>query len=100
MTSYCQQLNEQIAEAINNNPLGIDIKFFIVKSLYLEIEKIYTDFLNAREEDLLTEEQLAHRQEVREQAGPHEGKFKTEVEMPIEQFKEVIELAEEKEDKE
>lgn len=52
MFSYCNDLQEKIIQVINENPLPIDVKFFIIKDLYNTISNGYQSFLAQPEEDI------------------------------------------------
>ena len=50
MFSYCDDLQEKMTQVINESPLSIDIKFFIIKDLYRTIHEAYVGYLNQPEQ--------------------------------------------------
>lgn len=50
MKSYCNDLRLKLTEVINNSSLPIDIKYYIVKDVYLELTNVFEQYLLIPEE--------------------------------------------------
>lgn len=51
MKSFFKELETELYDIINNSPLPIDAKYYVVQSLYREISNAYTTYLNMPEQE-------------------------------------------------
>lgn len=51
MRSFFKELETELYDIINNSPLPIDAKYYVVQSLYREISNAYTTYLNMPEQE-------------------------------------------------
>lgn len=51
MKSFFKELETKLYDVINDSPLPIDAKYYIVQSLYREISNAYTTYLNMPEQE-------------------------------------------------
>lgn len=47
MYSYLMDLRRKICDLLNECPIDIDAKFFVLKDIYLEVERVLNDYLKA-----------------------------------------------------
>lgn len=52
MRSYFLELEQQLYNIINNSPLGIDGKYYVVKEVFNNLCSTYEKFLNTPEENI------------------------------------------------
>lgn len=72
MKSYVQELRKGLCDIINQSPLNIDVKFYIVKDVLNELNDVLDNFLNTPEpESLQANDNNKHEQE--EQKHPKSG---------------------------
>lgn len=45
MYSYLMDLRKKICDILNECPIDIDAKFFVIKDIYLEVEKVLDNYL-------------------------------------------------------
>lgn len=51
MKSFFKELETELYDIINNSPLPIDAKYYVVQSLYREVSNAYTTYLNMPEQE-------------------------------------------------
>ena len=57
MYSYLMDLRKKICDLLNECPIDIDAKFFVLKDIYLEVERVLNDYLATKpQEEELQEE--------------------------------------------
>jgi len=54
MESLCKNLEVKLYNIFNNSELPIDVKYYIVKTFFQNVENAYNEYLNYKEDDNLT----------------------------------------------
>lgn len=55
MKSLANELRKNIAEVINASELEIDMKYYILKDILLEVDSLYSEFLRTEEKNIAEE---------------------------------------------
>lgn len=55
MRSYLKELEEQLINDINQSPLTIDAKYYILKSIFQEVAGVYQQWIQVEEEQNIEE---------------------------------------------
>lgn len=56
MKSLANELRQNIAEVLNASELEIDMKYYILKDILLEVDNLYSQFLRMEDKNIKTEE--------------------------------------------
>lgn len=64
MYSYLMDLRKKICDILNECPIDIDAKFFVLKDIYLEVEKVLDNYLKTE-----AQQEEAEEEEPEEESG-------------------------------
>lgn len=91
MKSYVQNLYQDLLNTINNNPLSVDIKFFIIKDIYRLVEEAYIGYLNTPDEIQQAKQEMEQIKKQEDKSIPLDYNVKID-----DSLKEIIDLGTEK----
>lgn len=91
MKSYVQNLYQDLLNTINNNPLSVDIKFFIIKDIYRLVEEAYIGYLNTPDEMQQAKQEMEQIKKQEDKSIPLDYNVKID-----DSLKEIIDLGTEK----
>lgn len=58
MYSYLMDLRKKICDLLNECPIDIDAKFFVLKDIYLEVERVLNDYLATKPQEEESQEEV------------------------------------------
>lgn len=58
MYSYLMDLRKKICDLLNECPIDIDAKFFVLKDIYLEVERVLNDYLATKPQEEEPQEEM------------------------------------------
>lgn len=58
MYSYLMDLRKKICDLLNECPIDIDAKFFVLKDIYLEVERVLNDYLATKPQEEEPQEEV------------------------------------------